>query len=146
MYTYNLVTRALITDNDHILLTRTIEEEHIFLPGGHIESGESITNCLLRELKEELGIIYVNRHDFLGVFECSWGKPTDLKHEINFIFLVKSPKLSISSPVISNEPHIEFFWYPLTSVNEIKILPISIAETIKKWLSNSKPNNLISTI
>lgn len=51
---------ALITDGQHVLLTRRASHLHSnpntwALPGGHIEPGESIEQAALREAHEELG-------------------------------------------------------------------------------------------
>ena len=51
----HVISRAVIIDKNNILLCKTLELEisFYFLPGGHIENGESAENSLLRELQEE---------------------------------------------------------------------------------------------
>jgi len=69
----HVTARAVIIDSDHILLCQTTDLEHnfYFMPGGHIEHGESAANALLRELVEEAGSSgWIKR--LLGVMEYSF--------------------------------------------------------------------------
>ena len=48
-------------DADNVLLTKRAQGMSVFpgawvLPGGHIEVGESLEECAVREIKEETGI------------------------------------------------------------------------------------------
>ena len=48
-------------DEDSVLLTKRSQRMSVFpgawvLPGGHIEVGESLEECAVREIKEETGI------------------------------------------------------------------------------------------
>jgi 8-oxo-dGTP diphosphatase len=55
-----IVTAAVIVRNGHVLVTRRAPGEKLAglweFPGGKLESGETLQQCLARELKEELGI------------------------------------------------------------------------------------------
>lgn len=54
------VTAAIIIENSRILLTRRRDGEtnagYWEFPGGKVEVGESLAQCLERELREELGV------------------------------------------------------------------------------------------
>ena len=63
------VATAIIQKNEKILIAKRKIREGLFagfweFPGGKIEGGENAENCIIREIKEELGV-YVNPTTFL---------------------------------------------------------------------------------
>ena len=46
---------VIVNDKDEILIGTT--NDSMWLPGGHVDEGESYDECLLRELKEETGVL-----------------------------------------------------------------------------------------
>ena len=64
------IAAALITDeNGRILLVRKRNTAFFMQPGGKLQDGESPSEALARELKEELGCALV-KADFLGLFSA----------------------------------------------------------------------------
>ena len=55
---FRVVTKAAIynTDRTKVVIISMPNDGAYGLPGGHIESGESIEECMSRELYEECGI------------------------------------------------------------------------------------------
>ena len=53
---FHYLTRAIIHIKNQLLLARELGANYTFLPGGHIELGESAKSALAREIMEELGI------------------------------------------------------------------------------------------
>ena len=53
----HVLSRAVTMDRDHILVCKTLDLpiSFYFLPGGHVEHGESAEDAVLRELFEESG-------------------------------------------------------------------------------------------
>ncbi|WP_223308689.1 NUDIX domain-containing protein [Bacillus thuringiensis] len=78
-----------------------------FLPGGHIEFGESAKDALIREIQEELGI-KCTVNNFLGLVEHKWEKNGELHCEVNQVFAVNSHELQ--NNLKSSESHLKFFW------------------------------------
>src|SRR6185369_4570453 len=50
--------RAIIIHEGKLLVVKhRFTDKHLALPGGHLDWGESIEECLVREIKEELGVV-----------------------------------------------------------------------------------------
>ena len=86
----NIEVAAALIEKDHkILITRRKKETHLGnyweFPGGKKEKGEDLKSCLIREIREELGIEidvknevfttsydYPDRRALLHFFSCDW--------------------------------------------------------------------------
>ena len=105
----HILARAVIRRGDTVLLARAKGQTNTFLPGGHLETGESLKACLARELKEELGL-EVSVGKYLGVVEHTWGDEMKAQYELNHLFETSLPTLiSESGTVPSRETHLAFF-------------------------------------
>ena len=62
-----IAIRGVIIHNHKILLVETSKGDLKF-PGGGLEAGEIIEECLLREIKEETGYVNVECHQLLGKY------------------------------------------------------------------------------
>ena len=53
-----LTVLCLITDGDKVLLQNRVKNDWkgYTLPGGHVETGESFVDAVIREMKEETGL------------------------------------------------------------------------------------------
>lgn len=62
-------SRAIIINDDKILLTYAAKNDIYFLPGGQVEKGETYSDCCAREVKEETGIIVNVKENYLVINE-----------------------------------------------------------------------------
>lgn len=144
------IARGVLVIASSVLLCRDRKGGYAYLPGGHVEPGESASDALARELAEEAGFSEVGIGVCALVTEQRFMQGQKPRHEINLVFLVEhavtrtgesigselarpvSPE-NASPPlprVESLEDHIEFVWVELAAIPELDLRPASI----KAWL------------
>lgn len=138
----HVLSRAVIIDHGYILLCKTCDlpVNFYFLPGGHVEHGESAAQALMRELKEELGeeagfACVLKR--FLGCLEYSFEPGHNSichNHEYNFVFEVESGTLKKDSNIQQIEPHIQLVWIALDQLSNIDLRAEPLQGLIMQWL------------
>ena len=137
----HVLSRGIIIDKDYILLCKTIglSNNFYFLPGGHVEHGESAEKALIRELMEEArASCRIKR--FLGCLEYSFEPADDNKichnHEYNFIFEIESDDLKSENQIPKLEDHIELTWVGLYELPNIDLKPEILKELLPDCLAN----------
>lgn len=139
------IVRGVCVINGHVLLCRPKKGGYTYLPGGHIEFGETSRAALVREMKEETGLD-AEAGDFLGVVESQFEQHGQPHCEISLVYRLTlgacpqaderglSPKIGGLSPqlptVVAQEDWIEFAWWPLTKLSEANLLPKEMAKYV----------------
>ncbi len=123
-----LIARGLIVRNDKILLCKSVEHDYYFLPGGHIEFGESTETALIREMQEETGT-GISSLKFVGIFQNMFTQDGELHHEVNMLY---SAKIN-TEHIVSQENHIDFTWANVNTLSSMKFIPKEFAEKIMAW-------------
>ncbi len=120
-----LITRVLFKRDDYILLCKSIKYGHYFLPGGHVEFGDSLEKTIYKEMKEELGVNEgeISNIIFKDYLEHKYGEGNDFHHELNMIFTAELDK---NAKIQSQEEHIDFEWVAFENISKIKLLPTVI--------------------
>lgn len=99
-----LFSQLLIEDENKILFQRRSNtgyyDGYLTLPGGHLESNESISECVCRELKEELNL-NISLSDITLYSIIDRQNKDKTKRYVNFIFKLKSPINSAN--IVNNE-------------------------------------------
>jgi len=130
-----IISRVFILVGNKVLLCRQVGGDYYFLPGGHVGFGESAMEALMREIKEELGILVKNL-SFIGIVEHSYKDSSQKKHhEINLVFSGHAEEKNFQS----REDHIEYVLKDLKSFARERILPIALRDALVKWLKTKKP-------
>lgn len=140
------IVRALIFrgEKNEILLARQKGADYTFLPGGHIEFGETAKQALDREMMEEIGT-----EGFMGIplftienlFTDADNKPC---HEIAIYFTYTFYKRFYSEPVIPAEDHLEMFWAHLEDLHHFNLKPDILTELIINFAEGGKIPNFLT--
>lgn len=83
----NVKVRAVILQSGKLVVSRERRqgEEHLLLPGGRVQKGESVPDALVREVAEEVGLVVVpDRLLYVAEVVGSYGV-----HDINLIWLAE---------------------------------------------------------
>lgn len=119
------IVRLIIKKEDKILLCKSNEQGHYYLPGGHVEFGDSLEKTIYKEMEEELALKKDDLFDisFKNYLENTYGEGEKMQHEINFIF---EAKLKEWIEIKSQEDHIDFQWILLEEIDKVNLLPKNI--------------------
>ncbi len=122
------VTAAIIRKGTRVLLTRRSpgerHEGYWEFPGGKLETGETLEECLEREILEELGVESV-----VGDVITT----SDFTYEYGSIRLI-ALKTTIGSEMFSPTSHDLISWVELTDLPKYKLLPADVP--IAQYLQN----------
>lgn len=141
------IARGVIIEAGHVLLCQHARKGYCFLPGGHIEFGESASDALARELVEEAGV-RIDVGGLVAIEDHAFRQRGKRRHEFNFIFRAafarrgskkgKGAVPSIPRAVRSREPGLLFVWCPLDKLRHLDLLPASHAPIIRAALRKPK--------
>ena len=125
--TTELIVRLIIKKSDKFLLCKSIKAGHYYLPGGHVEFGDTLEETIYKEMKEELGL---NQGDIFNIsfkkyLESSFEKNREKHCELNMVF---TAELKDGTEIRSQEDHIDFEWLDESQISDINLLPKDILE------------------
>lgn len=138
----HIIARGICIREGQILLAFSKQKKHYFLPGGHVEYGESARDTLTREIQEETGVVS-QAGDLLGIFEHLWSDMETTQHEINIIF---SLEIAPTDTIVSKEEPLEFEWVSLSVLSKKSFLPKELISPIKGLLEKKRFPNFLSSI
>jgi ADP-ribose pyrophosphatase YjhB (NUDIX family) len=127
-----VIARGVLIGPHGILLCRAVGKEYTFLPGGHVEYGESAATALTREMQEELQV-RIDVDNYLSTVESVFLQDGVTHHEVNIIFEISCPPLVRRTKVTSAEAKLQFQWYPVYALSEARLLPRPLRTMIPQW-------------
>ena len=131
------LARGVYVADGHVILCRPKKGGYTYLPGGHIEFGETSRAALVREMKEETGLD-ATAGDFLGVVESQFEQHGKRHCEISLVYRLDLGTAG-TAPVVAQEDWIEFVWWPVARLTEANLLPPEMARHVVASRSNLRP-------
>jgi len=122
------IARGVCVRDGKVLLCRPRGGSYSYLPGGHIEFGETSREALVREMREETGRP-ASADYLLGVVESSFEQKGKRHCEISLVY-----SMSVEgelSTISAQEDWIEFVWWPVDELEAANMLPPEMRKYIK---------------
>ena len=127
-----LIARGLLIGPHGVLLCRNVGMTYTYLPGGHVEFGESAAEAAVREIAEELGMKAAAGR-FYGAIESSFVQAGTLHHELSLFFELNSNAIARRARLASAESRLEFIWQPIHALAEVNLLPKPLIKLVPQW-------------
>lgn len=144
---FHIGAKALILNKKGklLLLLRHHSNGHIYwdIPGGRLERGESMTDTLIRKVKEETGFDIKEIRPFTMVLS-ELRIPFKEVHDAGLVFSTYLCRTDSITPILKNE-FVDFGWF--TTHEAVKKLQIGYPEELtKKLISLNKKINVTAQI
>ena len=111
-----IIARGVCVRGGRILLCRAKGARTTYLPGGHVEFGETGREALVREVREELGVESAAGR-FLGVVENRFEQHGKPHAEVNLVYELQLA--AEAADPVSREDWIEFEWRDLGRLDDL---------------------------
>lgn len=137
-----ILARGLVRCGETVLVCRSLKHGHCYLPGGHVEFGESTVDALRREFREETGRD-VRVGKLVTVIEQRFIQRNKERHELSLVFHVELEEFvdGCHPPEIrSQEADIAFEWHRAAELESSEFVPAPLAkallrEQVPAWLT-----------
>jgi len=130
--TVEVLARGVYICEGQLLVCHTAGSDNTYLPGGHVEFGESAPVSLVREIAEEMGV-KSRAGRFLGAVEHAFMQKGRPHCEINLVFELTIPRVRPGRPIPVQEGHLDFRWLPLADLGASALEPQALRRLIRGW-------------
>ena len=134
---FDKVGLLAVRDGRILLCRKKHTTSLLILPGGCREAGESAMDCLLRELREELGDVAVSAVELVGVYTDRAAGPETAQPKSVRIELYRAELIGDPAPCSEIAELVWFgeqdHWFQLAPSIANKILPDLLARGILPW-------------
>ncbi|MFZ1821838.1 MAG: NUDIX hydrolase [Acidimicrobiia bacterium] len=117
---YRVAVRALIVSGNKMLAVKEVDGGDWWaIPGGGVDYGESLKDCLLREIKEEIGVSGGSVTSDFQVIHYNIGKVVNGVPRVNIFF-----KVAVPNDEIVKTDHVERWgWFAESEFLELGLNP-----------------------
>lgn len=134
---FNFRVGVIFENNGRILLERGHNIDFSVIPGGRVQTLETVKQTLIREVKEELEIdISGQEINFVSIIENFFVMDETKYHELYYVFRVKLDDDCIITKqnnfINKDSGKSSYTWVDIEKINEVKILPVELKEIIKE--------------
>jgi len=134
-----VIARGVLLHRGRVLLCRSKGASNTYLPGGHVEFGESASVALRREMKEESGAD-VRVGEYLGCVEHSFAQKGKRHCEINLVFTMRRRGAG-GRRIASREDWIEFQWARAGELASLNLQPAPMRRLVRDLASGRRPRS-----
>jgi len=130
--TIETIARGVCVMGGKVLLCRPKGGAYAYLPGGHVEFGETAAEALVREVREETGLA-ATAGAFLTAIESAFDQHGVRHCEVSLVrrFTLDGTDATSEPPeVVACEPWIEFVWWPIADLAAVNLLPAEAARVV----------------
>jgi 8-oxo-dGTP pyrophosphatase MutT (NUDIX family) len=117
---YRVAVRALIVSDNKMLAVKEVDSGDWWaIPGGGVDYGESLKDCLLREITEEIGVSSSSVSSDFQIVHYNIGKVVNGVPRMNVFF-----RVSIHPDEVIKTDHVETWgWFTKDEFMELKMNP-----------------------
>ncbi len=132
------ITRGVLVRDGKLLVCQPKKGGRCYLPGGHIEFGETARQALVREIKEEMGRD-ATATDFLAVTENSFMQGDEKHCEVNLVFALEIAGLTTACDPEATEDWIAFRWvdFSTEALTAANLLPAHLISHLPDMLAGA---------
>ena len=126
------IARGVCVVDGKVLLCLPKDRSYSYLPGGHIEFGETGREALVREIEEEMGL-KSEAGELLGVEESQFEQHGKPHAEINLVYRLSIPAClpsQVSGPE-AQEDWIAFEWRDVADLDNANLLPPEMKKYVR---------------
>ena len=126
---YRVAVRALIVADNKMLAVKEVDGGDWWaIPGGGVEYGESLKDCLLREIKEEIGVSSSSVSSDFQIVHYNIGKVVNGVPRMNVYF-----KVAVQEDGIIKTDHVEKWgWFTRDEFMDLDMNPSYDKEELAK--------------